>query len=270
MSNLAAEKINDDAFEGPFEPAIAVNSNPVTENDAVSAERDKLERALDAGDIEAVKSIIASGIDLNKMNGEDGLTPLEVAIAVKNYSDDILELLLESGANPNLQSDGGLSPLHLVAGYMHSPADGDARTKTAQILVKYGAQTEMRNDQGMTPLAQAVLRGTVQEVVALTMVGADPMTQYSMMLDRSDAAPLLNWAIADPEKVDALLDFGADPLATTDDGRTALELVDEKMEELASTKVGMVQKLLGKGKQREQDLAQLTKSRMLLVDAALF
>jgi ankyrin repeat protein len=307
MSNVAAEKIGNTLLEGPFEPQKTLSEQDfgtsfgvddlmaqcnealqageldqleelsqadeqpeINENQGISANRNTLEQAIDAGDVETIKRILQTGLDLNKMNGEDGLTPLEVAIAVNNYSDEILALLLENGASPNLQSDGGLSALHLVAGYMHSSSAGDARTQTARLLVKHGAETELRNDQGMTPLAQAINGGNTDEAIALMMVGADPNTDFSTMMDRSDNRPVLSWAISSPAHVDALLDFGADPLAKASDGRTALELIDEKVEELNATKVGLIQSFLGKGKARVQEIELLSQSRELIVEASIF
>jgi ankyrin repeat protein len=55
------------------------------------------------GDLQAVKLLIQSGVDINK-HGEEGYTPLHYACAYANP--EMVELLLQSGANPEARTEG--------------------------------------------------------------------------------------------------------------------------------------------------------------------
>ena len=228
-----------------------------------------LEQAIEAGDLLAARQLISSGTDANKPNGEGGLTPLEAAIAVEKYSDEMLRMLLQNGANPNLQTDGGMSPIHLVVGYMHSNPTLAERSVTAQILVKHGADTEVRDKNGWTALAQAVLGGSVDEMQALLMAGSDPNMTFSDTAypDHIQSKSLLSCAVMYPEKVDMLLDFGADPLGITDDGKAALDMIEIATDTLENTKIGLFKSLMGGRKMQRMQLDALLRSRSLLEDA---
>jgi ankyrin repeat protein len=65
----------------------------------------KLMAAVQAGDVEAVRGLIAAGVDVNEKspvvaNGNDGQTPLLVACFLGHA--DIVRLLLDAGANPRI------------------------------------------------------------------------------------------------------------------------------------------------------------------------
>lgn len=228
-----------------------------------------LEQAIEAGDLEAARDIVMTGLDLNQVNGDGGLTPLEAAIAVQNYAPEMVEMLLEKGADPNFQAVSGMAPLQLLVGYMHSNPTVEQRTETARLLVKYGADTELRNARGWTPLANAVKSGTLEEMQALLMVGADPNMLFDDMAmpEHMRNTRLIACAIEDPEKVDMLIDFGADPLANCEGGQTAAEILDIALTDAVSQKVSFVKKLVGGTKAKRAKIAALERSRALVLEA---
>ncbi len=77
--------------------------------------------------------------------GAFGETPLHVAVD-RGYL-DIVKLLLERGADPNLQSNEGNTPLHLSV--ISSSAD------IAYELLKAGADRQVKNSFGKTPVELA-------------------------------------------------------------------------------------------------------------------
>ena len=61
------------------------------------------------GHIDVVRQLVTAGADVNKVSGADSMSVLTMAIV--NGRLDIATLLLEHGANPNLLSKNGSSPL---------------------------------------------------------------------------------------------------------------------------------------------------------------
>ncbi len=94
-----------------------------------------------------------------------GITPLMYA-SVKGQA-ELIKLLLESGANPNAKSNTRMTPLLFLT---------SARTvnlKGALYLIKSGAQINLADQDGLTPLMAAAYRGHESLVALLTSKGAD-------------------------------------------------------------------------------------------------
>jgi ankyrin repeat protein len=102
-------------------------------------------------DEQALQALIDAGVDVNRpLPPEVGLTLL--AGAVRFGRPDTVELLLKNGANPNLAAPGnGTTALH------HAAALGDI--PVARLLLNHGADIELRDSQGMTPLLFATFCG---------------------------------------------------------------------------------------------------------------
>jgi len=95
---------------------------------------------------------------------------------------DVLRLLLEHGADPNLRNWLGVSHLHLQA------VRGDL--ETAAILLEHGADLQARDDEwSSTPLGWAARNGQRAMVEFLLSRGAEPM-----LPDDPEWATPLGWA----------------------------------------------------------------------------
>jgi len=84
---------------------------------------------------------------------EDGLTPIHNAIFHNDYEGDypqVIQLLLEHGANPNAQDNQRRTPLHLVS--------SSSRLDFARILLAHGADADAEDEEGITPLQVALAR----------------------------------------------------------------------------------------------------------------
>ena len=150
------------------------------------------------GDVEAVRSLLRGGADVNGSQG-DGMTALHwaaetgqveiaeiliyaganveavtrlgdytpVHLASRKGHGSVLEVLLEGGANANaMTTSGGSTALHFAAG------SGSAQAVTA--LLQHGALVNAReSSRGQTPLMFAAAAGRTEAIHALLAQGAD-------------------------------------------------------------------------------------------------
>ncbi len=189
------------------------------------------------GHAAVVAPLVAAGADIDARS-DGGFTPL--AFAVRAGHAPAVEALLAAGADVNLALPDGTSSLHLAV--------VNARYDVALQLLRHGADAAATGP-GWTPLHQLVWTrrpnrhfnnpaafptGTVTDLElarALVAHGADvdarqtaePRDGYRNQLDRTGATPFLLAAKAvDLDMMRLLLDLGADPLTTNEDGTTAL------------------------------------------------
>jgi len=102
-------------------------------------------------------------VPINVQNFE-GESPLSAAVRNGNF--DLVNFLLEKGANANLSNIRCETPLHLAAclGYLD----------ICKELIRYGALIDLEDDCGDTPLHWAVREEKLEIVELLLSVGADP------------------------------------------------------------------------------------------------
>jgi ankyrin repeat protein len=98
----------------------------------------------------SVKEIIdqlSEGIDIN-ITENDRQTPLHFA-SMHNHEPEIVEHLIEKGANIHARTETGVEPIHDAAAWTGTP-------EIIDVLIKNGANIEARTDHGSTPLHLAV------------------------------------------------------------------------------------------------------------------
>ena len=71
------------------------------------------------GSAAAAKALVEGGADVNLPSPGDQATPLLVALINGHF--DLAAMLLESGADPNLVSDAGVSPLYATLNVQWAP-----------------------------------------------------------------------------------------------------------------------------------------------------
>jgi len=215
------------------------------------ADADSLFDAVETGDLAEVKRLVVGcGVDPNVREDDYGATPLD-AVAEYGYS-EIVEFLLEHGADPNIRDKYGSTPLLYAAMFGNS--------KVVEVLLEHGADPNIRNKNGFTPLHYAAafdypkivetlhkeglsddditpLKAAAEfnypEVVKLLLEhGANPNIQ-----DYKYGWTPLHFAVSlchvDVARV--LLDHGADPTIRDNEGRTPLDIgsnCEEIIEEL--------------------------------------
>jgi len=106
-------------------------------------------------------SLIDGGVDVNTADGK-GTYPLILACSYKD-NDEMIALLLEKGADPNVHGPNGETPLGLAAKYsLHA----------VKMLVDKGADVNARFDPGFTALRWAREMGQADVIKYLEEKGA--------------------------------------------------------------------------------------------------
>jgi len=137
-------------------------------------------------------------------------TPLHHASYVGHPK--VARLLLEHGANVDLKSDNGRTPLFLVC-------DDSANLEVAQLLLERGADPSVRSKYGWDSLYMAILNGHEGLVQLLLKHGADPNT-------RDDEGQTLLHISSDKGNLgvtERLLELGVDVNSRNKQGRTPLQ-----------------------------------------------
>jgi uncharacterized protein len=110
--------------------------------------KDKLERTLLMESVifkkEAIaRLLISSGVDINAKEAK-GWTALH--FAVQSFLPDIIQLLIEKGANVNIQDNYGNTPLLNALGIF----DGTHKD-VILLLIQAGADKDLKNNSGVSP-----------------------------------------------------------------------------------------------------------------------
>ncbi|HSG96858.1 MAG TPA: ankyrin repeat domain-containing protein [Woeseiaceae bacterium] len=132
--------------------------------EALPAERSLIHSAR-TGDLEQVAEFIGAGEDIDAVDPKNGFTPL--LWAVFKGHDEIVGLLLENGADPNVVGQRGETAL-LVAAMEKAPPE------TYSLLLEHGADPNYQDGSGSSALMYAALYAPIETVQALLDAGADP------------------------------------------------------------------------------------------------
>lgn len=98
--------------------------------------------------IEKLRQLIASGVDLN-VKDSNGFTPLH--LAAQEYNVKAVKLLLENSAEVDPVNIHGNTPLFTAV------FNSKGRSEVIKLLLKYGANPEKANKSRQTPLGLAKL-----------------------------------------------------------------------------------------------------------------
>ncbi|HEY9315427.1 ankyrin repeat domain-containing protein [Williamsia sp.] len=150
-------------------PPTTVAPQPDLELETRDADgRTPLVVATKAGDVEAARTLILAGADVN---AEDNMSDSAFLYAGAEGMDEILILTLAHGAD--------VRSLNRFGGTALIPAAEKGHPTTVQLLIDAGVPLDHVNDSGWTALLEAVVYGdgsqSYQEVVGrLVAAGADP------------------------------------------------------------------------------------------------
>ena len=152
------------------------------------------------GSADAVQVLLDAGADINQVSGGDKSSPLVLAIANGHF--DVALSLLAKGANPNLASENGVTPLYGVLNVQWAPkalypqprsylqqkatyletmkalldkgADPNARLKFKVWYSGYNFDLSGVDEIGATPFWRAAYASDIEAMKMLVKYGADP------------------------------------------------------------------------------------------------
>ena len=102
------------------------------------------------GRFEAAALLIERGAEVDAF-GRGWMTGTAMHSAVSRLQSDVVRILLEAGANPNVRQSAGWTPLH------SSAANGDVAS--VELLLASGADPTATNDEGRSVIDLATERG---------------------------------------------------------------------------------------------------------------
>lgn len=130
------------------------------------------------GDIERLESMLAENPDLIHSRNKMEKTPLHYAVT--NRKSEIIELLIERGAEVGAADVTGMTPLHVAATLN--------RVHEAILLLEAGADLEARDAFGDTALHGAAMHGQISILRELIKRGADSQAVNNQGLTPSGLA----------------------------------------------------------------------------------
>jgi ankyrin repeat protein len=192
--------------------------------------------AIEDKNVEAVQKMLADDPELIDSIGDFFGTPLINSVScIDRRSLDVINVILMAGANVNFQTSEGYTALHCAVGITRE--DELDTVEVLGRLIASGANLELRQHYGWTPLLRAVVEGSALEVKTLLAAGANPNVSLP-----ADTLPAFNAgrtalmaALTNPdaeEIVDALLIAGADPMKTAANGETFFDDLEALQVEL--------------------------------------
>ena len=166
--------------------------------------------AVRQGSASAARALAEGGVDLNAPSPGDRATPLLVALI--NGHLDLAAYLVDKGANPNLTSDAGVSPLYATLNVQWAPiaaypqprahlqqsrgyldvlkllldkgADPNARVRRKVWYSGYNFDQSGVDEVGATPLWRAAYAADVAAMKLLVLYGADPLIPTIKLFSR--------------------------------------------------------------------------------------
>ncbi|KAH9524840.1 Poly [ADP-ribose] polymerase tankyrase-2 [Bulinus truncatus] len=173
--------------------ALTTESSAPSQNDPGR----ELFEACRNGDLGKVKKLITpQNVNAKDTAGRKS-TPLHFAAGFGRK--DVVDHLLECGANVHARDDGGLIPLHNACSFGHA--------EVVTLLLKHGGDPNARDNWNYTPLHEAAIKGKIDVCIVLLQHGADPNiknTDGKTALDLAD--PTAKAVLTGEYKKDELLE----------------------------------------------------------------
>lgn len=180
-----------------------------------------LSKAVEDGNLEEVKNLIARGESVNaREKDDDDITPL--FLAVENGNAEIAEILLNFGAKINVRDANKQTPLMRL--------DDDATPELVRLLIRHGAKVNAVDKEGNTVLMLAARSSASAEILQILLdhgaaINAQNKEGRTALMEAAENDKL--------EAVRTLILAGADVNLKNEDDETAWDLTSEdEMEKL--------------------------------------
>ena len=176
-----------------------------------------LHTAAGAGSLGVLKLLLAYNASVDaQLDGRarhrEGETPAHFAAAQDHA--DALGLLIQAGANLQLETVGGMTPLHVAAGLGHA--------RSIRVIVEKGRGNVHQpgsNRFGSLPIHLAATSGNPESVALLLELGSPPHTA-----NQRGSYPIHGaFIVGDVEAAKILVAAGANPGELNGDGLTPIE-----------------------------------------------
>lgn len=145
---------------------------------------------------EEVQRAINAGADVNKISIVNGMTPIfELCDRIQLNKIDknliqgylnMMKLLLENGADPNIALRGSPSMTPLIFLIMYIESFDNSMVGAVKLLLEYGADPNIGSQYNMTLLRYAIVRGNLLCVKLLLEYGADSKNAVNWILSTRD------------------------------------------------------------------------------------
>ena len=120
-------------------------------SDKMNLEIHDLINAVNKNDTEMVARCVFAGLDPNM---QDGINRRALPIAIDNNNNDIIEILLEGKANPNLVGKDGESAIFKAVSWKNE--------EYVRLLMEAGADIYKKEPNGISPIEEAKRKGFVE------------------------------------------------------------------------------------------------------------
>lgn len=158
---------------------------------------------------EILKQLLANGADPDQRVGVRNETAL-IRAAFWGHT-EIVNLLIEAGADPSAKDNGGNTAFH--------EAVSRGKREVAKLLFEKGAECDARNDMGLTPFFLAAANGQQETAIWMLELGADPNIRSEAVVDtpvsyaaKKDQIKLLEALIEKKADINVVGDGGNMPL----------------------------------------------------------
>ena len=162
------------------------------------------------GHLEAVRALVESGADIDRVSGGDGSSPIVIAIANGHY--DVAQYLLDQGADLNRVNIDGLGPVYATVNMRHAPISWAPNPTTDQEEV-----------DSLDLLRHLLVAGADPNARVVRKLWFSPTSHDRGWVDFAGSTPF--WRAAHSTDVEAmriLVEAGADPNLATDADATPL------------------------------------------------
>jgi hypothetical protein len=160
-----ATQLTDEELQG-LEAQILAEREAVRQAEAEDRLKEKpsseLLLAARNGNIVLVIASLDLGADVNTRSESNGYTPL-IWASSRGHTEAV-RLLLEAGADVDLEANDGQTALMRAADYGHA--------EVVELLLKSGADVNTQNKNGITAMRLATLKGHTQIILLLQTAGA--------------------------------------------------------------------------------------------------